>query len=82
MKNYYQTLGIAEGASQEEIQEAYDSLRNELDPSKNNNQEFFLEEFEKLQEAYKVLRNSSILVTEGGINNSNVKPTSSSNLRK
>ena len=78
MKNYYQTLGIAEGASQEEIQEAYDSLRNELDPSKNNNQEFFLEEFEKLQEAYKFLRNSSILATEGGINNSNVKPTSSS----
>ena len=78
MKNHYQTLGLEEGASQEAIQEAYDRLFKELDPVNNDNQEFFIEELEKLEEAYKVLRNSSILATEGGINNSNVKPTSSS----
>jgi DnaJ-class molecular chaperone len=66
MKNHYQTLGLEEGASQEAIQEAYDRLYKELDPMNNDNQEFFIEELEKLQEAYKVLRNSSILATEGG----------------
>ena len=60
MNNHYHTLGLEEGASQEEIQEAYDRLYNELDPL-NNNQEFFLEEYEKVQAAYKFLRNSSIL---------------------
>ena len=34
MKNYYQTLGLEEGASQEAIQEAYDRLYKELDPKK------------------------------------------------
>lgn len=67
MKNYYQTLGLEVGASQEAIQEAYDRLYKELDPANNNNQEFFIEEFEKLQSAYKALRNSSILATEGGV---------------
>ena len=67
MKNHYQTLGLDEGASQEAIQEAYERLYKELNPVNNDNQEFFIEEFEKLQEAYKVLRNSSILATEGGV---------------
>ena len=67
MKNHYQTLGLEEGASQEAIQEAYERLYKELNPVNNDNQEFFIEEFEKLQEAYKVLRNSSILATEGGV---------------
>jgi hypothetical protein len=73
MKNYYLTLGLEEGASQEAIQEAYDRLYKELDPEKNKNQEFFIEEFEKIQEAYKMLRNSSILSTEKGMQNSNTK---------
>jgi hypothetical protein len=67
MKNHYETLGLQEGASQEEIQEAFDRLSKELNPVNNDNQEFFIEEFEKLEEAYKVLRNSSILATEGGV---------------
>lgn len=79
MKNHYQTLGLEDGASQEAIQEAYDRLYKELDPSNNDNQEFFIEELEKLEEAYKVLRNSSILATERGINNSKVKPINISN---
>ncbi len=61
MISHHQTLGLEEGASQEAIQEAYNRLYRELNPANNDNQEFFIEEFEKLQEAYKVLRNSSIL---------------------
>lgn len=72
MKNHYQTLGLEEGDSQEAIQEAYDRLYKELDPANNDNQEFFIEELEKLQTAYKVLRNSSILSTEGGAANTKV----------
>jgi DnaJ-class molecular chaperone len=67
MNKYFNILGLEEGASQEAIQEAYDRLYKELDPEKNKNQEFFIEEFEKIQEAYKVLRNSTILATEGGV---------------
>ena len=73
MNKHYDILGLEEGASQEAIQEAYDRLYKELDPLKNKNQEFFIEEFEKIQEAYKMLRNSSILSTEKGIQNSNTK---------
>ena len=53
MKKHYQTLGLQEGASQEEIQEAYDRLSKDLDPANNDNQEFFVEEFALLKEAYK-----------------------------
>ena len=41
MKKHYYILGLKEGASQEEIQEAYERLSKELDPANNNNQEFF-----------------------------------------
>ncbi len=61
MKKHYDILGLEEGASQEAIQEAYDRLSRELDPKNNDNQEFFIEEYEKLQEAYKALLNSTIL---------------------
>ena len=66
MKNYYKTLGLKEGASQEEIQAAFERLSKELDPKNNANQDFFVEEYKKVQEAYKALRNSSILATEKG----------------
>jgi len=61
MKKHYQALGLKEGASQEEVQEAFERLSNALNPSNNNNQEFFIEEYDKVQEAYKALSNSSIL---------------------
>ena len=61
MKHHFETLGLQEGASQEAIQEAYDRLSKELNPSNNDNQEFFKEEYEKVQEAYKTLSKSSIL---------------------
>jgi hypothetical protein len=61
MKHHFETLGLQEGASQEAIQEAYARLSKELNPSNNDNQEFFKEEYEKVQEAYKALSKSSIL---------------------
>ncbi|MDG1314353.1 MAG: DnaJ domain-containing protein, partial [Flavobacteriaceae bacterium] len=66
MKKHYNSLGLKEGASQEEINTAYDKLSKELNPSNNDNQEFFEEEYKKVQEAYKALSNSSILATEKG----------------
>ena len=66
MKKHYKTLGLEDGASQEEIQTAYERLSKELDPKNNDNQEFFIEEYKKVQEAYKALSNSSILATEKG----------------
>ena len=78
MNYHYKTLGIKEGASQEEIKTAYDKLSKELDPKNNNDQEFFVEEYQKVQEAYEALRNSSILATEKGarINVSDKKSSS------
>ena len=66
MKKYYDTLGLKNGASQEEIQAAYEKLSNELNPNKNNNEAFFVEEYKKVQEAYEALSHSSILATEKG----------------
>ena len=61
MNHHLETLGLQEGASQEQIQEAYQRLSKELDPANNDNQEFFVEEYQKLQDAYKALNQSSIL---------------------
>lgn len=74
MKHHFETLGLQEGDSQQAIQEAYDRLSKELNPSNNDNQEFFIEEYEKVQEAYKVLNQSSILK-----NNDSSKSTIRSN---
>tara|TARA_B100000787_G_scaffold167352_1_gene153972 strand:+ start:1380 stop:1637 length:258 start_codon:yes stop_codon:yes gene_type:complete len=65
MKKHYEILGLKEdGASQEEIQIAYERL---------------YKEYQKVQEAYKALRNSSILATDKGArigtkDNSSSKP--------
>ena len=61
MKHHYETLGLQEGASQQEIRETFDRLSKELNPANNDNQEFFKEEYDKVQEAYKALNQSSIL---------------------
>ena len=78
MKKHYYILGLKEGASQEEIQEAYERLSKELDPANNDKQEFFIEEYKKVQEAYKTLSNSSILATDKGAKQIFKKPTSTS----
>ena len=69
MKKYFLTLGLEEGASQEQIQKAFERLSKELNPANNDNQEFFVEEFKKVQEAYIALSNSSILATNKGAKN-------------
>ena len=69
MKKHYQTLGLVEGASQEQIKIAYNRLSKELNPGNNDNQEFFKEEYAKVQAAYKALYNNSILATEQGAKN-------------
>ena len=78
MKQHYTTLGLQEGASQEEIEAAYKRLSKELDPANNDNQEFFIEEYKKLQQAYKALSASSILATKQGAKQIVKKPNSSS----
>lgn len=52
MKKYYEIFGLEEGASKEDIQDAYDKLSVELDPKNNDDLDFFKEEFAILQEAY------------------------------
>jgi len=61
MKNHFKSLKLEEGASQDAIQAAYERLSKELDPAENDNQDFFVEEYAKVQEAYKALSQSSIL---------------------
>lgn len=60
MKNYYKILGLNEGASNEEIREAYTRLSNELDPTNNDNLEFFIEEYNLVQEAYEALTGDDV----------------------
>jgi len=81
MKQHYTTLGLQEGASQEEIEGAYDRLSKELDPANNDNQEFFKEEYKKLQQAYKALSASSILATKQGAKNVYSKPKEEKSLK-
>lgn len=61
MKQHYETLGLNQSATQEQIQFAYEKLSKELNPINNDNQEFFIEEYEKVQQAYDALSQSSIL---------------------
>ena len=81
MKKQYKTLGLEDGASQEEIQTAYERLSKELDPKNNDNQEFFVEEYQKVQDAYKALVNSSILATEKGAKKVFEKPNPSPKIK-
>jgi curved DNA-binding protein CbpA len=57
MEKYYQILGLVNGASKKEIQEAYEKLSKELNPDNNENLEFFQEEYDLVQEAYNKLLN-------------------------
>ena len=61
MKKHYKVLGLEEGASKSEIEKKYKELSKEYDPKNNDNQEFFKEEYEKVQEAYKAIITSNIL---------------------
>lgn len=58
---YYEILGLKPGASQKDIESAFQTLSDQLNPENNDNHEFFKEEFSKLKEAYDILREKSIL---------------------
>lgn len=55
MEKYFHILGLNKGASKEDIKESYERLSKELNPANNNNQEFFIEEYNLVQEAYEAL---------------------------
>ena len=55
MKKYYDILDLQEGASYEEIQQAFDRLSVELDPSNNDNLDFFIDAYAELKEAHSKL---------------------------
>lgn len=52
---YYQTLGVAKGASQDEIKKAYRKLALEFHPDRNQGNKQAEEKFKEISEAYAVL---------------------------
>ncbi|MGI0020494.1 MAG: DnaJ domain-containing protein, partial [Nitrososphaera sp.] len=55
MPNYYETLGLEPGASQDEIKKSFRSLAMKYHPDKNKNSEESRQKFMKIVEAYEVL---------------------------
>ena len=58
MKKYFEALELNENASIAEIEDAYKRLSEEYDPKNNNNEDFFVEQFNKVKEAYEILYNN------------------------
>lgn len=57
MPDYYRELGLAPGASQEEIKKSFRALALKYHPDKNKNSEESRQKFMKVVEAYEVLSN-------------------------
>lgn len=57
MKDYYSTLGIDRQANAQTIEEAYKKLSLKFNPELNDNDPFFINHYQALQEAYRVLGN-------------------------
>ncbi|MDR0332750.1 MAG: DnaJ domain-containing protein [Dysgonamonadaceae bacterium] len=66
--DYYKVLGLKQGASLEEIRKAYKKYATKFHPDKHNDDEFFKERFQEIQEAYEYLtqnyEESEIVVEE------------------
>ena len=56
MADFYETLGVARGASEDEIKSAYRKLAMRWHPDRNNGSKEAEERFKDLTEAYDVLR--------------------------
>ena len=56
MADYYQTLGVQRGASDDEIKKAYRKLAMTYHPDRNNGAKESEEKFKMITEAYDVLR--------------------------
>lgn len=57
MPDYYRELGLAPGASQDEIKKSFRALALKYHPDKNKNSEESKQKFMKVVEAYEVLSN-------------------------
>jgi DnaJ-class molecular chaperone len=55
MKDYYKTLGVNKGASQDDIKKAFRKLAHEHHPDKNKNNPASSQKFKEASEAYSVL---------------------------
>ena len=58
-KNYYQVLGLKDGASLKEIKKAYKEYVMHYHPDMHGNSEFFKKRFQEVQEAYECLMANS-----------------------
>ena len=58
MADFYDTLGVKKGASEEEIKKAYRGLARKWHPDANGGDEQAEERFKEIQEAYSVLSDS------------------------
>src|SRR5215213_8425420 len=59
MADYYQTLGVARGASDVEIKTAYRKLAMTYHPDRNDGSKESEEKFKQITEAYDVLRDAN-----------------------
>lgn len=57
-RDYYEVLGVARGASQEDIKKAYRRLARQYHPDVNRHDESAEEKFKEINEAYEVLSNA------------------------
>lgn len=58
MADFYTTLGVARGASDDEIKQAYRKLATKWHPDRNNGSKEAEEKFKEITEAYDVLRDA------------------------
>ena len=59
MADYYETLGVARGASDDDIKKAYRKLAMQYHPDRNNGSRESEEKFKEITEAYDVLRDAN-----------------------